>query len=58
MTPVSFIDRCVEYACAGDHTLLTFGDMMKVPGSEGSLSEAKGRGKASIEIMYSPFEAP
>ncbi len=57
VTPVSFIDRCVEYACAGDHTLLTFGDMMKVPGSEGSLSEAKGRGKASIEIMYSPFEA-
>lgn len=57
VTPASFIDRCVEYARREGHTLLTFGDMMKVPGSEGSLSEAKGRGDASIEIMYSPFEA-
>ena len=36
--------------------LLTFGDMMKVPGTEGSLSDMKGKG-AKVELMYSPFEA-
>ena len=57
VTPTAFIDRCAEYASMDKHVLLTFGDMMKVPGSAGSLSEAKGRGKADIQLMYSPFEA-
>ena len=61
VTPTAFIDKCVEYAKAPDCELLTFGDMMKVPGTNGSLSENKaadGEGaKADITIMYSPLEA-
>ena len=62
VTPTAFIDRCVEYALKPGHELLTFGDMMKVPGTHGSLSENKSAGKgdghrARITIMYSPFEA-
>ena len=57
VTPTAYIDKCIEYASKENHVLLTFGDMMKVPGSRGSLSEAKGNGNVNITIMYSPFEA-
>lgn len=56
VTPTAYIDKCIEYALTENHVLLTFGDMMKVPGTNGSLSDMKGRG-ASVELMYSPFEA-
>ena len=57
VTPTAYIDKCIEYAMKPDYVLLTFGDMMKVPGTNESLSEAKGRGAANIQLMYSPFEA-
>ncbi|MCQ4638343.1 hydrogenase formation protein HypD [Anaerovorax odorimutans] len=56
VTPTAYIDKCIEYAQKENHVLLTFGDMMKVPGTEGSLSDMKGKG-AKVELMYSPFEA-
>ena len=55
VTPTAFIDKCVEYAQTPGCELLTFGDMMKVPGTHGSLSENKS--DASVSIMYSPLEA-
>ena len=57
VTPTAYIDKCIEYAMMPNHVLLTFGYMMKVPGTNESLSEAKGRGAANIQLMYSPFEA-
>ena len=56
VTPTAFIDRCVDYAMRPDCVLLSFGDMLKVPGSNMSLTEAKGEG-ARVELMYSPLEA-
>ena len=56
VTPTAYIDKCIEYATMDNHVLLTFGDMMKVPGTAGSLSDMKGKG-AKVELMYSPFEA-
>lgn len=55
VTPTAYIDRCVEFAMKENHVLVTFGDMMKVTGSNGSLSDNKGLG-AKVEIMYSPME--
>lgn len=55
VTPAAYIDRCLEYALKENHVLVTFGDMMKVPGQNGSLSQAKGDG-ARVELMYSPLE--
>ena len=56
VTPTSYIDKTIEYAKMSDHIVLTFGDMMKVPGANNTnLSLAKGDG-ANVEIMYSPFE--
>lgn len=56
VTPTAYIDKCIEYAMKDNHVLLTFGDMMKVPGTHGSLSEMIGEG-AKVKLMYSPFEA-
>ncbi len=56
VTPAAYIDKAIEWAQSPDCMLLTFGDMMKVPGTELSLSEAKASG-ARVEIMYSPQEA-
>ena len=56
VTPADYIDKCAEYSLKQDHVLVTFGDMMKVPGTSGSLSGMKGRG-ARVELVYSPFEA-
>jgi hydrogenase expression/formation protein HypD len=50
------IDRAIAIARSGDVILATFGDMMKVPGSEGSLADAAAQG-ARVEVVYSPLEA-
>ena len=55
VTPTSYIDKCIDYAMMENHVLVTFGDMIRVPGEKASLSSVKGEG-AKVEIMYSPFE--
>ncbi|MBQ9015338.1 MAG: hydrogenase formation protein HypD [Firmicutes bacterium] len=55
VTPTAYIDACTAFAKGEGQELLTFGDMMKVPGRSGSLSENKT--SADITVMYSPFEA-
>ena len=55
VTPAAYIDQCISCALREKHMLMTFGDMMKVPGKEGSLSQAKGDG-AKVDLMYSPME--
>lgn len=54
VTPTAYIDACVAFAKKDGCELFTFGDMMKVPGTEGSLSE--NRTNAEVTVMYSPFE--
>ena len=55
VTPTAFIDKCVAYSEMPGHRLYSFGDMLKVPGSHGSLSDNKGLG-ANVEVVYSPFD--
>ncbi len=55
VTPTAFIDKCVEYARKPDCRLLSFGDMLKVPGTNGSISDLMGEG-IKVDLMYSPFE--
>ena len=56
VTPDSYIDKAVAYAERDDIILTTFGDMLKVPGSTSSLSEAQANG-ADIRILYSPMDS-
>jgi len=50
-----FIDKAIAYAKKSDTIIATFGDMLKVPGSKSSLSEAQAEG-AEIKIIYSPLD--
>lgn len=49
------LDAVINLAEQTDITLVTFGDMLRVPGSQGSLQEARSRG-ADIRVVYSPLE--
>ncbi|MEQ8712743.1 MAG: hydrogenase formation protein HypD [Cyclobacteriaceae bacterium] len=56
VTPLNLIDKAVYLAEEKNVILCSFGDMLRVPGSEKSLLEAKANG-ADIRILYSPLEA-
>ena len=55
VTPTSYIDRLIGLAEEKDTVVCVFGDMLRVPGSSESLSEAKGRG-AKVEMLFSPLD--
>lgn len=56
VTPVGYVDKAIEIAMRPGVILCTFGDMMRVPGTHGSLFSAKSRG-ADVRIIYSPTDA-
>lgn len=56
VTPIEDIDSMLYLAKLSDVVLATFGDMLRVPGSNGSLNEAKAQG-AQVKLVYSPLEA-
>ncbi|UQE76479.1 hydrogenase formation protein HypD [Gordonia sp. PP30] len=54
--PMGRIDDAVELAKQPGVIFLTFGDMMRVPGTEGSLLQAQANG-ADVRFVYSPLDA-
>jgi len=56
VTPASHIDAFIKAAHLPQVTIATFGDLIRVPGSEGSLATARAGG-ARVEIVYSPMDA-
>ncbi len=56
VTPVSAIDRAVAWSKQPDTLLMTFGDMMRVPGSRQSLMQARSEG-GKVRMAYSPLDA-
>lgn len=56
VTAVDLIDQAVELSLRPGVVLCTYGDMMRVPGSNGDLFSAKARG-GKVLLMYSPLEA-
>ena len=55
VTDDAYIDKAITYANEKDTIIATFGDMLKVPGSETDLSRAKAEG-ADVRIVYSPLD--
>ena len=55
VTDGSYIDKALAYAAMEDVILVTFGDMLKVPGKDGNLGQARAAG-ADIRIMYGPLD--
>ncbi len=56
VTPNSFIDRAIEISKRKDFIITTFGDMVRVPGSESSLEKEKAKG-ADIRVVFSPLDS-
>lgn len=56
VTPVDHIDAFLAAAGRDEVTIATFGDLLRVPGSHGSLATARAQG-ARVEIVYSPMDA-
>ncbi|MBS3905568.1 MAG: hydrogenase formation protein HypD [Syntrophaceae bacterium] len=56
VTPNQDIDLAIALSRQKDVMIVTFGDMMKVPGSTSSLQKEKAEGK-DIRIIYSSLEA-
>ena len=53
--PKERIDHAYELANRDDVILVTLGDMIKVPGSKGSLQKARAKG-ADVRFVYSPID--
>lgn len=56
VTPAGFIDEAVWLALEKKATICTFGDLVRVPGSEKSLAGARAEG-GKIQVVYSPTDA-
>jgi hydrogenase expression/formation protein HypD len=54
--PMGRVDDAIAMAHEPDVIFTCFGDMMRVPGSHGTLLDAKARG-ADIRMVYSPLDA-
>jgi hydrogenase expression/formation protein HypD len=55
VTPLHLIDEAISLSRKQNVILCSFGDMLRVPGSEKSLLQAKAEG-ADVRILYSPLE--
>ncbi len=56
VTPLEKIDQAIQIAQRPEVILTSFGDMLRVPGSQTDLLQAKARG-ADVRIVYSPLDA-
>ena len=56
VTTVDYIDLALAIAKKPDTIIATFGDMVRVPGTELSLEEARARG-VKVAVVYSPMDA-
>jgi hydrogenase expression/formation protein HypD len=54
--PMGRIDDAIAVAKTPGVTFTSFGDMMRVPGSQGNLLQAKAEG-ADVRFVYSPLDA-
>lgn len=56
VTPAEVIDEAISLASRKDVILCSFGDMLRVPGNDGSLLRAKAAG-ADVRLLYTPIDA-
>lgn len=56
VTPLKLIDQALAIAAQPGVIFCSFGDMLRVPGSQGDLFQVKGRG-GDVRVVYSPLDA-
>ena len=55
VTPSAYIDRLCKLACTPGVCVVTFGDMLRVPGSEGNLQQSRAKG-GQVRMVSAPFD--
>lgn len=55
VTVTEYIDRLIALSHEPGNVIVSFGDLLRVPGSAGSLNQARAQG-ADIRFVYSPSE--
>jgi hydrogenase expression/formation protein HypD len=56
VTPIETIDKAIAIASRPNVTLISYGDMLRVPGSRTDLFHVKANG-GDVRVVYSPTEA-
>jgi hydrogenase expression/formation protein HypD len=56
VTPLELIDKALAIAAQPGVIFCSFGDMLRVPGTEGDLFQVKGKG-GDVRVVYSPLDA-
>src|SRR6185312_5689612 len=56
VTPLELIDKALAIAAQPGVIFCSFGDMLRVPGTDSDLFQIKGRG-GDVRIVYSPLDA-
>ncbi|HET6169648.1 MAG TPA: hydrogenase formation protein HypD [Terracidiphilus sp.] len=56
VTPLELIDKALAIAGQPGVIFCSFGDMLRVPGTDGDLFQVKGRG-GDVRVVYSPLDA-
>lgn len=55
VTPLELIDKAIAIAARPDVIFCSFGDMLRVPGSDCDLFAVKAKG-ANVKVLYSPMD--
>ena len=55
VTPKNYIDKAIALTSLENVIVFSFGDMLKVPGTDSSLFKQKSKGR--VKIVYSAFDA-
>jgi hydrogenase expression/formation protein HypD len=56
VTPLEIIDKAIAIAALPGVTFVSYGDMLRVPGSQSDLFRVKAAG-GDVQVVYSPVEA-
>jgi len=56
VTPLELIDKALAIACQPEVIFTSYGDMLRVPGSDKDLFSARAAG-ADVRVVYSPLDA-
>jgi hydrogenase expression/formation protein HypD len=56
VTALETIDQAIQLASRPDVTLVSYGDMLRVPGSHADLFQVKASG-GDVRVVYSPVDA-
>ena len=56
VTVTAVIDKLIELSLTENTCVLTFGDLIRVKGTDGSLADAKARG-GDVKMVYSPMDS-